>query len=173
MAKPKVYVWIGDDGDNKSVSIERVVYSKNSEIPADKVDPSILATWIERGLVSEGGILIVSGEAAGLEAEIKALKKENATITAALERAQKGKKAHAVKALEAQIKECEQVGLERGQKIDELESDVREKAALIEKYEARISELEAEVEALEVEALTEPGGDDSDTGGGAGPGGLL
>lgn len=165
MAK-KVYVWIGDDGDNKSVSIERAVYSKDAEIPADKVDPGILATWIERGLVSEGGIRIVSGEAAGLEAEIKALKKENATITATLERAQKGKKADAVKTLQSQIKECEQIGIERGQKIDELESDVKEKAALIEKYEARISELEGEVETL-----TNPGGGGSDAGGGAGPGG--
>lgn len=160
MGKPKVYVWIGDDGDNKSVSIERVVYSKNAEIPVDKVDPGILATWIERGLVSEDGLRTVSGASPGLEAEIKALKKENSTLTAALERAQKGKKADAVKALESQIKECEQVGLERGQKIDELEADVEEKAALIEKLEA------------EVEALTAPKSESDDSGGGgAGPGG--
>ena len=123
MSKGKVYVWIGDDGDNKSVSIERKVYSRDSEIPADKVAPDVLAAWIKSGLVSEAGQRLVSVEATELEAENKALRKE-------LEKAKSGKKAGAVKELEKnaiaqseRIKELEDIGLERGHKIDELETD--------------------------------------------------
>ena len=170
MAKGKVYVWIGDDGDNQSVSIERKVYSKDSKIPADRVAPDVLAVWIERGLVSEDGQrIVVSAEATELEAENKALK-------SALEKAKSGKKATAVKELEKnaiaqseRIKELEAIGLERLAAAKAAEADIEEKAALIEKHAARITELESEVEAL-----TEPKTGDANTDGGgdaAGPGG--
>lgn len=148
MAKRIVYVWIGDDGDNKSVSIDRKVYVSGSEIPVDNVDADLLATWIKCGLVSEDGKRIVSVEATELEAENKALK-------SALEKAKSGKKADAVKAAE--------------KRAEAAEADVKEKAALIEKHAARITELEAEVEEL-----TKPEPDAGGDGGGAdsaGPGG--
>ena len=179
MAKRKVYVWIGDDGDNQSVCIGRKVYTKGKVIPAGDADPGVLAAWIKSGLVSEDGQRIVSVVDTELHAEVKALKKDNANLKGSLDKARSGNKAKSVKALEAdvdkaveraeaaeaKVEECEKVGLDRGAKIDELEADVEEKAALIEKHAERITELEAEVEAL-----TEPSTGDGDTGG-AGPGG--
>jgi predicted RNase H-like nuclease (RuvC/YqgF family) len=161
MSKEKKVYWIGDEGDNKSVLIDRKVYTRGEEIPADKVDGALLKEWLEKGLISEGdyhapviikdtdAVKALESEIKGLKADLEslpALRKKNEELEKALEKAKSGKKADAIKALE---------------------DDVKEKAALIEQQEERIVELEKQVEDL-----TDPSKDKSgDGGGGAGPGG--
>lgn len=157
MGAEKVF-WVGDNKDEKSALIAGEFYVPGQEIPADKVDKDRLDNWIEKGMVSTGKygapVIVKDTDAVkALEAEnrnlnakldaMPALEKQNAELKKSLKKAQSAKKDDAVKALEA---------------------DVKEKAALIEKQAARITELEAEVETL-----TDPG---KDAGGdGAGPGG--
>lgn len=131
MSKEKEYVWIGDDGDNKSVSIERKVYPKDAIIPADLVGPDVLAAWEDKGLVSVDGkhIVKVTVDNAALDAKITELEADNAKLKTALDKAKSGKKADELKKLT--------------EAIIELEQDVAEKDALIKKLEADIEEATA------------------------------
>lgn len=121
MSAAKTY-WIGDDGDNKSVLIDRKVYTRGDEIPSDKVDKDVLKAWDSEGLISVGEkrvpILVTNkGQVQKLEAEIRdlnakldslpGLEKQNEELKTALEKAKTGKKADAVKGLEDRVKELE------------------------------------------------------------------
>lgn len=157
--------WIGDDGDNKSVSINREIYVRGDDIPAEDVAPKLLDEWLEKGLISTGDnilpVVIKDTEAVkNLEIEIASLKRdldrlpglqrEISELKKAADKAKSGTKVKRVKELEAQVKGLEDVNAG-------IETDVREKAALIEQQTTRITELEAEVETL-----TAPGGGGSD-----------
>ena len=183
MAGAKVY-WVGDDGDNRSVCVDRNVYVKGDEIPAEHVAQELLDEWQKKGLIAVGDkaapVVIIDTQAVtNLKTEIDVLKRdldripglerEISELKASIEKAKSGTKAKASKAkddhikeLESnavkqseRIKELEDIGLECSEKIAELELDNQEKAALIDKLNA------------DLEALTKPA---DDIGGGAGPG---
>lgn len=161
MAKSDKVYWIGDDGDNKSVSIARKVYSRGDEIPAADVATDMLKKWEDQDLISVGEkrapIVITNKDAVkNLEAEIRslkadldslpALKRKNEELEAALEKAKSGKKADAVKNLEAAIAAKDEEISDLSAKITALDLDVQEKAALIDKLNS------------EIEQMTKPGG---------------
>ena len=123
-----------------------------------------------------GAIKTLEAEVRDLKAKLDSLpglKRQNTELKESLKKATSGKKAgelkelkdnavaqndriaklegiatersDAVKGLEADLKACKK---ESRDEVDSLEADVKEKAALIEKQDARIIELEAEVEQL-------------------------
>ena len=117
MAAKKAY-WIGDDKDNKSVSIMRRIYVRGDEIPAKDIDKDVLDGWIADGLVSMG--------------------EKNAPIII--------KDTDTIKTLEAEIKSLKADGpcaacKTKADKIKELKADVKEKAALIEKQAGELEDL--------------------------------
>lgn len=173
MGTDKVF-WIGDDGDNKSVLINRKVYARGEEIPAEDVPDDLLKEWQGQGLVSVGKniapIVVKDTESSKkYEAEIRSLKsdldrlpgleREIADLKKALKSSKSGKKADAVKALEADVEAKDKEINDLGAKVTELDLDVQEKVALIDK-------LNADIEALtnpdgKPESKDDLGGDDS------------
>lgn len=146
MANEKTF-WIGDDGDNKSVSINRKIYVRGDEIPANNVDQKILDDWHEKGLISRGEyaapvVIKDTGAVQALEAEVRSLKnqvdsipalqKKIKELEASQAKAKDGAKAKRVKELEAEN--------------EELKKDIAEKAALIDKQAADIEALTTPVE---------------------------
>ena len=184
MADKKKTYWIGDDGDNKSVCINRTVFGRGDAIPVEDVQPDTIKEWEGKGLISIGEnvipVVVRDTEAVKkLEEEIRILKgklepvpaliREKGDLEKALEKARSGKKADKLKEIGSRLKECEAVGLKRGESIDELEQDVQEKDALIKKQAEEIEGLEKQVDEL-----TAPKGvgdaantddDDNDSGG--------
>ena len=151
--------WVGDDKDNKSVCIKRKIYAKGDEIPADGVDQEQLDKWKKKGLIAVGEksapVVIIDTQAVtNLKTEIASLKRdveripglerEVTDLERAAEKAKGGSKAKAVKDLKAEVVdkdnrikvlEAEKAHADEAWaiKIKDLETDIQEKAALIEK----------------------------------------
>ena len=142
--------WIGDDGDFKSVAIDGKVYQRGDKIPVGNVPETVLDKWRKKGVISgEKAAPIVIKDAAAikaLEVELERLKvtaarvpgleKYLANVAAERDKAQSGKKAARLKALEL---------------------DNQEKLALIEKLLAENAELKATKAPEENEGGDSPG----------------
>ena len=184
--------WVGDDGDNKSVCIKRQIYIKGKEIPAEDVAPELLSEWKKKGLIAVGDsaapVVIIDTQAVtNLKIEIASLKRdldripglerEVSDLKSAAEKAKSGSKAKASKVKDAHIKDLEENAVKQSERIKklefggsgrikELELDVQEKAALIDKLNVDLEEATA----------PDKGGDGDDKNDkpddqGAGPGG--
>ena len=71
--------WIGDDGDNKSVCIDKTIFGRGDAIPAGDVTPERIKEWESKGLISRGDkiapVVVRDTETVkALEAEIEKLK---------------------------------------------------------------------------------------------------
>ena len=164
--------WVGDDKDNKSVCISRVIYVKGDEIPTEDVAQERLDEWKKNGLIAVGDsaapvVIIDSDAVKGLKTEIASLKRdldripglerEISDLKKSAEKAKGGAKAKSAKAKDEIIKELkenainqsdrikklEDIGQERTKKIDEIELDNQEKAALIDKLNADLKKATA------------------------------
>ena len=184
--------WVGDNHDNKSVCIKRVIYVKGDKIPAEDVAQKLLDEWKKNGLIAVGDkaapVVIIDTDAVkNLKTEIAVLKRdleripglerEITDLKKAAEKAKGGTKAKASKAKDAHIKELEENAIKQSERIKqlegsssdrikELELDVQEKAALIDKLNVDLEEATA----------PDKGGDGADENdkpddSGAGPGG--
>lgn len=146
----KVY-WIGDDGDNKSVSIAREIYVKGNEIPVAGVAQELLDEWKRKGLIAVGDsaapVVIIDSDAVnGLKTEIEVLKRdvdripglerEISDLKKAAGKSKGGSKAKALKAKDDHIKDLEDNAIAQSDRIKTLELDNQEKAALIDKLNA-------------------------------------
>ena len=183
--------WIGDDGDNKSVCIDKAIFGRGDAIPAEKVAPERLKKWESKGLISKGEkiapVVIRDTETVkALEAEIRVLKadldrlpglqRDITELRDALEKAKSGKKASRVKELETnaiaqneRISTLENIGQERSETIDALEKTAKENESAIDNLELDIREKAALIakQGKDIEDLTKPVDEDA----GAGPGG--
>lgn len=149
MAKDKKYYWHG----KHSVLIGDTTYLKGEEIPHKKMVKEALERFMDSGDISTAEIKVEAGASETvLQAQYRELKEAHTKLLNEVKAGKTGKGKN------EPCKECEK-----------LQGDINEKAALIEKHEATIVELEEENKELTDKA----GSPDSEAGGGSGgPDGL-
>ena len=181
--------WIGDDRDNKSVCINREVYVKGGEIPADDVAPELIAEWLEAGLIAVGAkaapVVIVDTEVVkNLKTEIASLgrdveripglERKIADLEKSAEKRKDGTKAKKLKELEGavkvkdtHIKELEENAIKQSNRIKELEDIGQERIKKITALDLDNQEKAALIDKLNIDLDEATKPDDE----GAGPGG--
>ena len=146
MSAAKKTYWIGDDGDNKAVLIDRKIYVRGDEIPISKVDKATVEAWEGAGLISNSATVVITQASASKDsAALKELQVKYAALKS--KGYGSGKKADRIKELEADVKskderiaelEAEKAHADEAWsiKVKDLELDNQEKAALIDKLNA-------------------------------------
>lgn len=133
--KKTKYYWHGKG----AILIGKIDYLRGDEIPHKKIDKPRLEKLMEAGDISTAEVKVEAGASETVvQAQLRELKK---SYTKLLNDTKK-----------SAGKDCEACP-EKDKRIGELEDDVEEKAALIEKHAGRITELEKQVDDL-----TKPGG---------------